>query len=186
MFRKLRQTGRKVRRQILKDYVLFPALTGPGFISTLTANATANIVRNLWAYMIIFCGHFPDGAVQFSLKELDDETPAGWYLRQLYGSANFSGGRLLHVLSGSLGYQIEHHLYPDLPSNRYAEISVRVQALCATYGLPYTVGPLHKQYGQVLRRVLRLSLPNGTRQALPTLAPRALEAPSSSTQPAAA
>jgi fatty acid desaturase len=157
---KLGQIWRKVRRQVVKDYVLFPALTGPAFLSTLTANATANLMRNVWSYMIIFCGHFPDGAQHFTEDELDNETQAKWYLRQIHGSANFTGSRLLHILAGELGYQIEHHLYPDLPCNRYPEIAERVQALCEQYGLPYTTGPLYKQYGQVFRTVMRLSLPN--------------------------
>ena len=157
---KLKGIWRKVRKQVTKDYLLFPALTGPNFVTTLTANATANFVRNVWSYMIIFCGHFPDGALQFTEDELDDETQAKWYLRQLHGSANFTGSRLLHILSGSLGYQIEHHLYPDLPCNRYPEIAEQVQELCRQYDLPYTTGPLYKQYGQVLRTVLRLTLPN--------------------------
>jgi fatty acid desaturase len=157
---KLRQIWRKARRQIVKDYVLFPALTGPAAVPTAAANATANLARNIWSYMIIFCGHFPDGALQFTEEELDNETQPKWYLRQLHGSANFTGSRLLHILSGSLGYQIEHHLYPDLPCNRYPEIAERVQELCRQYDLSYTTGPLYKQYGQVLRTILRLSLPN--------------------------
>ncbi|KQY59310.1 fatty acid desaturase [Aeromicrobium sp. Root495] len=158
--KQLKQIGDKVGKQALKDYIVYPALTGPAFVSTLTANFTSNIVRNFWAYMIIFCGHFPDGAVHFSEEELEDETRAEWYLRQMLGSANFEGGKLLHVMSGQLGYQIEHHLFPDLPSNRYADISVKVKDLCQRYGIPYTTGPLHKQYGQVLRTVMKLSLPN--------------------------
>jgi linoleoyl-CoA desaturase len=110
--------------------------------------------------MIIFCGHFPDGALHFTEEELEDETRAEWYLRQVLGAANFTGSPLLHVLSGNLGFQIEHHLYPDLPSNRYAEISVRVRELCDKYDLPYTTGPLHRQYGQALRTIMKLSLPN--------------------------
>ncbi|GAC1342328.1 MAG: fatty acid desaturase [Candidatus Dormibacteria bacterium] len=160
MRRQLRQIGRKIRRQVGKDYVLFPLLTGPFFLSTLTANATANLMRNLWSYMIIFCGHFPDGALHFTEEEIDNETRPEWYLRQMLGSANFEGGKLLHIMSGNLGYQIEHHLFPDLPSNRYAEISVRVRELCARYNIPYTTGPLHRQYGQVLRTILKLTLPN--------------------------
>jgi linoleoyl-CoA desaturase len=118
-------------------------------------------MRNLWSYMIIFCGHFPDGALHFTEEEIEDETRAEWYLRQMLGSANFQGGKLLHIMSGNLGYQIEHHLFPDLPSNRYGEISVKVQDLCRRYGIPYTTGPLHKQYGQVLRTIHKLALPNG-------------------------
>jgi linoleoyl-CoA desaturase len=159
MKRQLRGIWRKVRRQVGKDYLIFPLLSGPAWATTLSANFTANIIRNLWSYMIIFCGHFPDGAEKFDEAELDDETKAEWYLRQLLGSANFEGSRLLHVMAGSLGYQIEHHLFPDLPCNRYPEIAVRVKALCEKYNLPYTTGPLYRQYGQVLRTLMRLSLP---------------------------
>ncbi len=161
MKRQLGQIWRKVRRQVGKDYVVFPLLAGPNFATTLSANVSANLIRNLWSYLIIFCGHFPDGAENFTEEELEDETKAEWYLRQLLGSANFHGSRLLHITSGSLGYQIEHHLFPDLPSNRYPEIAERVRALCEKYELPYTTGPLHRQYGQTLRTILRLSLPAG-------------------------
>ncbi|MGI8646320.1 MAG: fatty acid desaturase family protein [Nocardioides sp.] len=160
MKRQLGQIVRKGRNQILKDYVVYPALSGRHWKTTLTANATANVTRNLWSYVIIFCGHFPDGALHFTEEELEDETRPEWYLRQMLGSANFEGGRTLHVLSGSLGYQIEHHLFPDLPSNRYPEIAVKVRALCEKYDLPYTIGPLHRQYGQALRTIMKLSLPN--------------------------
>ncbi|WP_445255842.1 fatty acid desaturase family protein [Nocardioides aurantiacus] len=160
MKKQLKQIGVKVRRQVGKDYVLFPLLTGPAAIQTAKANALANLSRNLWSYMIIFCGHFPDGALHFSEEEIEDETRAEWYLRQMLGSANFTGSRTLHVMSGNLGYQIEHHLFPDLPSNRYEEISNRVRPLCEKYGVPYTTGPLHRQYGQALRTIMKLSLPN--------------------------
>jgi len=160
MKRQLRQIFRKGRNQVLKDYVVYPALSGRQWRSTLTANMTANLTRNLWSYVIIFCGHFPDGAMHFTEEEIEDETRAEWYLRQVLGAANFEGGPLLHVLSGNLGFQIEHHLFPDLPSNRYAEIAVDVRALCEKYDLPYTTGPLHRQYGQALRTIMKLSLPN--------------------------
>ncbi|MGH3412340.1 MAG: fatty acid desaturase family protein [Marmoricola sp.] len=160
MKRQLRQIGVKVRRQFAKDYLVYPLLSGPSWRSTVSANATANLMRNLWSYAIIFCGHFPDGALHFTEAELENETRPEWYLRQILGTANFTGGPLLHIMSGNLGYQIEHHLFPDLPSNRYAEISGRVQALCEKYDLPYDTGPLHRQYGQTLRTILKLSLPN--------------------------
>ena len=71
----LKSIWRKVRRQTLKDYVLFPALSGPGFPFTLAGNATANLARNLWSFTIIFCGHFPDGTQEFTEEETADETP---------------------------------------------------------------------------------------------------------------
>jgi linoleoyl-CoA desaturase len=155
--------GRKARRQLLKDYVLWPALAGPWFLPVLLANASANLMRNLWSYAIIFCGHFPDGAHVFTEDQLAGETRARWYLRQILGSCNIAGGTLFHVLSGNLSHQIEHHLFPDLPSNRYAEAAVRVQAVCARFGVPYNRGSFARQLGTTLRTIFRLSLPTRAR-----------------------
>jgi NADPH-dependent stearoyl-CoA 9-desaturase len=150
----------KVRRQTLKDYVLFPALAFPIFPLVLAGNAVANLMRNYWSYMIIFCGHFPDGTHEFTIEETENETRGGWYYRQLLGSANLEGGKLFHIMSGNLSHQIEHHLFPDLPAHRYADIAVEVRAACERYGLPYNSGPLYKQFGSVVKKIFRLALPD--------------------------
>jgi fatty acid desaturase len=151
---------KKIAHQTVKDYVLFPALSRSRWRRALAANVTANLLRNLWAYVVIFCGHFPDGAEKFTADILENETRAEWYLRQMLGSANFEAGPLLAFASGNLCYQIEHHLFPDLPSNRYAEIAPRVRALCDKYGLPYTTGSLVHQYLLTLRTIHKLALPD--------------------------
>jgi len=158
----LKAIGVKARRQVVKDYIAFPLLSGRrSFKSTFAANFTANIVRNVWAYSIIFCGHFPDQTYTFSEAEVAEETRGGWYVRQLLGSANIDGGPLFHLMAGNLSFQVEHHLYPDIPSSRYAEIAPRVRDVCRRYGLPYNTGPLHKQLGTVHRTILRLAFPGG-------------------------
>jgi NADPH-dependent stearoyl-CoA 9-desaturase len=154
---------RKVRQQTLKDYVLFPVLAGPSAPLVLAGNASANLVRNLWAFTTIFCGHFPDGTVQFTEAQTAEETRGEWYYRQLLGSADLTGGELLHILSGNLSHQIEHHLFPDLPSHRYSEIAVEVRAICERYSLPYNAGPLGRQFGSVVRKIARLALPGRPR-----------------------
>ncbi|MEA2458956.1 MAG: NADPH-dependent stearoyl-CoA 9-desaturase, partial [Thermoleophilaceae bacterium] len=131
------------------------------FKSTLSANFTANIVRNVWAYAIIFCGHFPDQTYTFSQEETDDETRGARHVRQLLGAANIEGGPLFHVISGNLGYQVEHHIYPDMPSTRYGEIAPRVREICERYELPYNTGPFFQQIGMVQRTILRLAFPGG-------------------------
>ncbi|WP_067897987.1 fatty acid desaturase family protein [Nocardia vaccinii] len=151
---------RKIARQAGKDYLLFPILSGRRWRRTLMANLAANMLRNLWAYLVIFCGHFPDGAEKFTATVIEDETAPEWYLRQMLGTANFDAGPVLAFLSGNLCYQIEHHLFPDLPSNRYAEIAGRVRALCDKYDLPYTSGPLLRQYLLTLRTIHKLALPD--------------------------
>ena len=123
---------KKIARQAVKDYVLFPALSGRRWRRTLAANAVANLLRNLWAYVVIFCGHFPDGTAEVHPPtSCDDETKSEWYLRQMLGAANFKAGPLLAFSSGNLCYQIEHHLFPDLPSNRWPR-SPRACGRCAT------------------------------------------------------
>ena len=159
--------GRNAGKQALKDYVLWPALTGPMFLTTLAANATANVIRNVWAFSIIFCGHFPDGVATFTEEECEDESRGAWYVRQLLGSANIKGGNLFHLMSGNLSFQVEHHLFPDLPSYRYKQIAPRVQEVCERYGLPYNTGRFSTQIGQVWRTIFRLALPGrrGSRTA---------------------
>ena len=133
----------------------------------VAADAAANIIRNVWSYSIIFCGHFPDQTYTFGQEEVEDETAGGRYVRQLLGAANIEGGPFFHVMSGNLGYQVEHHLYPDMPSTRYGEIAPKVREICERYDLPYNTGPLGQQLGMVQRTILRLAFPGGTARPKP-------------------
>jgi len=161
---RLREFSAKAGRQLAKDYVAWPAVTslspGATFSSTLKANAVANVIRNVWANAVIFCGHFPDGAEKFTKTDMAGESKGEWYLRQMLGSANFEGGPALRFMSGNLCHQIEHHLYPDLPSSRLHEISLRVREVCDKYDLPYTTGSFLVQYGKTWRTIAKLSLPD--------------------------
>jgi linoleoyl-CoA desaturase len=158
----VRLTLAKARRQLGKDFVVYPALSGPAWKSTLAANATANLVRNLWSHSVIMCGHFPEGVSTFEQPELNEkETKGEWYIRQMLGSANISGSRFLHLMTGNLSHQIEHHIYPDLPSNRYFEIAPKVRAVFDRFDLDYNSRPLVKQVASAWHKVVRLSLPNG-------------------------
>ena len=131
------------------------------FKRAVYANVAANIMRNVWAHAIIFCGHFPDQAYVFTEEETKDESRGATYVRQLIGAANIEGGPLFHVISGNLGYQVEHHLFPDMPSTRYGEIAPKVREICKKYELPYNTGPFFKQWGMVNRTIIRLAFPGG-------------------------
>jgi fatty acid desaturase len=186
--RQARSVLRKIRRQATRDYVVHPLLSGPSALTTLGANVTANLVRNLWTHSVIMCGHFPEGVETFEKTSIDGETRGEWYLRQMLGSANITGSPLMHLMTGNLSFQIEHHLFPDLPSNRYQEIAPKVEELFERYGLTYTSGPLPKQVASAWRKVFRLALPNEpARKAAETVvAPLArLRAVASTATPAA-
>jgi linoleoyl-CoA desaturase len=158
----------KIGRQFRKDYLVNPAIAAlvnpfaavPAFTATLTANIVANLARNVWTHSVIMCGHFPEGVATFSKTSIEGETRGEWYVRQMVGSANISGSQVMHTMTGNLSFQIEHHLFPDMPSTRYKEISPRIQELFARHDLPYVTGPLPKQVASAWRKVCRLALPN--------------------------
>ncbi len=161
--RRLKEVLHKIRKQVTKDYVAHPVLSIPtgSFLPTLAANFTANIVRNLWSNSVILCGHFPEGVETFEKRSIEGETKGEWYVRQMLGAANISGSKALHVMTGNLSHQVEHHLFPDLPSNRYAEIAPRVRDLFDKYDLTYCTRPMPQQVYSAWHKVVRLSLPNG-------------------------
>lgn len=176
----LKRFVRKAYRQVRKDYFSWPLFAGAlsaiaswvigvdVISTTLTAigvtllgNLFASTMRNVWTNVIIYCGHFPDGVYHFRKQDVVGETRAHWYVRQLMGSCNVRGGKLFNVMSGHLSFQIEHHLFPDMPSNRYPEVALRIQALAVRYGLPYNTGSFFRQYGSVVWNICRLAFPGG-------------------------
>jgi NADPH-dependent stearoyl-CoA 9-desaturase len=154
-----REVLRKIARVAGRDYLLFPVLAGPSFLPVLLGNLSASAIRNLWSFAVIFCGHFPEGVTMFDESALAGESRGAWYVRQMQGSANITGGRLLHLLTGNLSHQIEHHLYPDMPAHRYGEIAGEVRAVCQRHGVPYHAGTLRQQVGAVVRRLVRFAKP---------------------------
>ena len=151
---------KKVRRQVLKDYVFFPVIAGPNALPVFAGNAVANVIRSLWSSAVIFNGHFTEDAETFEMDNTENETRAEWYLRQIRGSSNFTGTDWLHILSGNLSHQIEHHLFPDMPANRYAEVAPKIKALCTEYEINYNEANFFQQFGSVWVRLAKHSLPN--------------------------
>ena len=167
---------RKVWIQVRKDYLYWPAIAVllmlpfslhydiilfGVFVLVYLANLLANTMRSAWAFICVFCGHFPEGVHNFTEEQVQDESRGQWYLRQLLGSANFNGGPLMHVISGNVSLQIEHHLFPDLCSNRYAEVAPQVKAVAEKYGLPYNTASIWRQFGSTWSKNLRLAFPGG-------------------------
>ncbi len=174
----LRAFADKALTQLGKDYALFPALAGRGgFRNALLAGLVANLARNVWVHTVVFMGHIPEPAETFTEAEYEVETRGDWFVRQLAGSCNLDGSPLFHLMTGNLSFQIEHHLFPDLPSSRYAGLAPRVREICARYGLPYHSGPLGRQYRSVARKILRLSLPGGGPKGVATAVPAPARVP---------
>jgi linoleoyl-CoA desaturase len=165
LLRRGRPFARKALGQLAKDYVLFPLLALANAPRVVAGNLAANGLRNVWTFTVIFCGHFPEGVSMYREEATAAERRGAWYVRQLNGSANLEGSRTFHVLTGHLSHQIEHHLFPDLPASRYPELAPRVREICERYGQTYNSGPLGRQVGSVVRRLVRNALPSTRREA---------------------
>lgn len=157
----------KARKQVFKDYVMWPALglalVPLSFVSwwaplaIMGANFGANLIRNIWTFLIIFCGHFPAEVSTFAEEDAQNENRGQWYLRQILGSANISGRPWFHIASGNLSHQIEHHLFPDIPARRYPMIAPQIRDICQRHGLTYNTGRFSKQLASVAHQLAAYS-----------------------------
>ena len=146
---------RKIGKQLFKDYVFFPLIAGPAALPVFTGNLVANGIRNMWTFSVIFCGHFTKDVEVFP----KNESRGHWYMRQIRGSSNLTGSEAFHILTGHLSHQIEHHLYPDVSARRYRKMAPKVQAVCEKYGINYNNASLVKQYGSVIKRIVKYAFP---------------------------
>ncbi|PTQ87227.1 fatty acid desaturase family protein [Agitococcus lubricus] len=124
---------------IFVKFVLIPLLfipLGPIAVINVWINTLlAEIISNLHAFLVIVPNHVGDDILLF---EEAATNKSEFFLRQITGSANFkTGGDFNDFLHGWLNYQIEHHLWPDLPMSEYQRLQPQVKALCEKYGIPY-------------------------------------------------
>ena len=164
MQQKSRALFAKIGRQVGKDYIALPAIVAMTLgrrsaLSTLSGNMTANTVRNLWTWAVIFCGHFTEQAHIYTHLDTD-ESKGDWYVRQILGSSNIKGNKWFHILTGNLSHQIEHHIFPDMPASHYASIAPQVKAICHKYNLAYNTGRFSTQLRQVIERIHHFSKPS--------------------------
>lgn len=155
-FRKsLRFFARKAGPNFLYNYGLFGLLAGPLFWPKVTLGTfSAQALRNIFSGLSFYTGHMVEGVKHYTERP---GSRAAWYVQQIEGTANVRGGKLLSMLMGHLNYQIEHHLFPKLPPNRYEEIAPRVEALCDAYGVQYLSGSFSGQVRSVFRQLRRFS-----------------------------
>ena len=164
----LKEIGKKGRRQIVKDYVVFPALSGREWKKTLLRQ----LHREPRPQRLVERDHLlrplprPGLHVHRGGGRGRDRAAAGTSASCI-GAANIEGGPLFHLMSGNLGYQVEHHLYPDMPQLPLRADRAEGAEICERYGLPYNTGPFRKQWGTVQRTILRLAFPGGKQRPKP-------------------
>lgn len=120
-------------------FVALPALALPlgrwAAFCVLINSLLAELVTNAHAFVTIVPNHAGEDLYRFEGRT---RSRGEFYLRQVVGSTNYRcGGDLCDVMHGWLNYQIEHHLWPDLPLLAYRRAQPQVKAICERHGVPY-------------------------------------------------
>jgi fatty acid desaturase len=87
----------------------------------------------------------------------DDELD--YLRRQVLTSRNIRGGRWVDFLLGGLNYQIEHHLFPNMPRPNLRRSQHLIRQFCDQHGVSYADASLFGSYRQVLRHLRDVGRP---------------------------
>ena len=153
-----RRALRKALPYYGKEYLLFPALAGPFFAKVLFANWLTETMRDLYSAATIYCGHvgaetarYPEGAIPMNRGH--------WYAMQVEASNDFEVPWLVSVFCGALDRQIEHHLFPRLPTQRLRQVAPEVRAICEAHGVQYRSDSWPRTLKRALGRIAELARP---------------------------
>jgi fatty acid desaturase len=136
----------------LFHFVVIPALflpLGRGAALAVMLNLVfAELAANLHTFIVIVPSHAASDLMSF---EGPVRSKSEFYLRQILTTANYrTGGDVNDFLHMWINYQIEHHLFPDLPMSTYRKIQPEVAALCAKHGVPYVQESVVARLGKLL------------------------------------
>ena len=100
------------------------------------------------------------------MPTLTDAEELDFLRRQVLTSRNVTGSRPVDLLLGGLNYQIEHHLFPNMPRPNLRHAQPLVRAFCAHHGLPYVEASLFGSYAQAIRHLHTVGTPLRPSQAV--------------------
>ncbi len=131
----------------LSRFVLIPALCLPfGWHASLNMFLTlvaAELLTNLWTFIVIASSHTGDDIYRFDVAT---RGRPDFYRHQLLGTVNYTKGPPVRdFLEGWINYQIEHHIFPNLPPSKYVECADEVRAICDRHNVPYRCEPLRRR-----------------------------------------
>jgi fatty acid desaturase len=93
------------------------------------------------------------------MPTLTDADQLDFLRRQVLTSRNVRGSRVVDFVLGGLNYQIEHHLFPNMPRPNLRQAQPLVRAFCAQHGLPYVEASLLGSYAEAVRHLHTVGAP---------------------------
>jgi len=148
----LNKRGRALWLQSILPYIafrfillplLFLPLGSAAVISVLLTSIMAEIFTNMHTFLVIVPNHAGDDVMMFEER---GKGKGEFYLRQILGSVNYpTGSDSNDFFYGWLNYQIEHHLWPDIPLSQYQYVQPKVVEVCKKHGIPYCQDSVFKR-----------------------------------------
>jgi linoleoyl-CoA desaturase len=133
----------KKRKELIPDMLcigahFFAFLVLPSFFFPVLSVVCLYLLRmsmvSIGLFVILVPGHFP---VEAPLLTEERAREMGWAATQTLTTVNYNGGFFFKWLASGLGYQIEHHLFPEISHSFYPKISPYVRAFCKEHNLEY-------------------------------------------------
>jgi fatty acid desaturase len=124
-------------------------------LTPLQAVAFAVVQQGLFG-LYLGCSFAPNHKGMPTLTEADE---LDFLRRQVLTSRNVRGSRFVDFLLGGLNYQIEHHLFPNMPRPNLRHAQPLVREFCRQHNLPYTEATLFGSYAEALRHLHAVGAP---------------------------
>ena len=124
----------------LAKFVFLPLLVVPfggwsAFGTMFMLLVLSEFWANLHSFLVIVPNHSAEDIYQFSTPH---KNQGEYYLRQIMGSVNYhTGSDFIDFVHGFLNYQVEHHLFPDMPHSFYQKMQPIVKDICKKHNLEY-------------------------------------------------
>ena len=136
----------------LLKFVVFPALFLPlgtaAVLNALIIMLFAEFFANLHSFLVIVPNHSAEDIYMFSEPS---KSQGEFYLRQIMGSVNYNtGSDAIDFAHGFLNYQIEHHLFPNMPLSYYQKMQPIVKDICTKHNLEYRQESVFKRIGMTI------------------------------------
>ena len=124
---------------LLTRFILFPAaflfISRYAAINVLITVIGAELLCNLYTFILIASSHTGEDVYRF---DTGSKGRPDFYRHQLLGTVNYKRGPIVRdFLQMWINYQIEHHIFPNLPPSKYRQCAVEVEAICKKHNVPY-------------------------------------------------
>ena len=157
----------KVKYPVIEPLLMaghFAAYLGLVFLLMPVWHGVAFIIVHQVLFGLYMGSVFAPNHKGMPLLDRDDQT--SYLRRQALTSRNINPGRIVDFVYGGLNYQIEHHLYPNMPRNRLGEARTIIREFCLSRGVPYhETGVLRSQL-EILGFLSEMSAPLRRRSAM--------------------